>query len=138
MKSTLIENYKGRKIVKVEDGSITNWVVCNDYDESAPEYQKWSAGKYFDSLVDAVFYAGRMNEMLLLSIRDDDPSGNPSGFIVRNREEGYEKIQKFMEEHGMDKEVNWETLKKTDYVKYGENGHIRFENYELGDEIDLL
>lgn len=138
MKTTLIENYHGRKIVKLENEGQVEWVVCRDYDETALEEPKLSNGIYFDSLIDAAFYAGQLNRVYLLVIGDDEESSSRSrGFVVRSREAAYCKIREFMQKHEMNEPLDWDELKKCDYTPYGKWGYIKIENYHFGEELEL-
>lgn len=137
MKTTAITKMNNMTIVKLEKAGRIEWVVARNFDDTKPEGQKWDSGIYFDTLEDAVCYAGKWDDMILLTMQADDKDAHPLFSIVRTKEDAYHKVETFMAEHdmhwGSDKEEK--ELKDFDYTSVGTFGFFQIEKYNFGDEI---
>lgn len=59
MKSTELLKFNDRQSLVVrtkEDGTIHEYVVCSNYDDTAPEGSKWDWGHYFSTMEGALKY----------------------------------------------------------------------------------
>lgn len=139
MKSTAITEMNNKTIVKLEKAGRIEWVVARNFDDSKPEGQKWDSATYFGTLEEAVRYAGKMDDLYLLTMQADNRESHPVCTIVRSKEEAYGKIREFMTENNMqwgsDKEKK--ELKDFDYTSIGTFGFFQIEDYTFGDIIDV-
>ena len=127
MKTTAIyTNKRGTTLVKLEkDNKDIEWVVCNEYDEHAPEGEKWIWGHYFDTFEEACTYMNQKSIYVVTAhdIEEMDESSKTKQFFFSKKEDALDAAKEYIEQHypKNEKETAKEAIStKNIYMKYDE------------------